>query len=501
MQNQQKTNRMTAKSQDIITRISLFSIPILWIISFYPLIKWIFNSYALHNNIFGIYAAILVISLLIFNYKKDKFKLEKVVDLSIKKLPLIITVVSILAYILSEYFIGIQILNSIFFGFGTFGIIGFFVNHNYWKKLFIPFILIIQTLPFGANLDTYIGFPLRVFTTNTVESILSVLGIENIRSQTIFVIENRAANIDISCSGMKGIWASTIFFLMIIYIENTKINYKTVISFVAMLTSLISFNILRVSLIIYTDTVLNLPKLAEIFHVPLGIIGFIISLAITWLLVKYYNDKNKNSKTGNTKSNSLHKKHSLIIASSLSFTLIILLFFNLDEKEIIIAQNNTKIKFETNIKLTETKISRNEKILMISGPNDMLQKYVFDTLNLQGSILISETTNWRGHHKPEICYTADGLEIENSKTISAENDFYIKEISFKNSNYKAFYWFQSKKNITDDYSTRVWSALSSNDKKWTMVSVIISNNSNIKLRNEFLIDIRNEVAKFSGKNT
>jgi len=484
---------MTAKSQDIITRISIFSIPILWIIIFYPLIKWIFNSYALHNNLFGIYAAILVIILLIYNYKKGKLKLEEMIDVSIKKLPLMITAIALLAYLLSEYFIGIKILNSIFFGFGTYGIIGFFLNINYWKKLFIPFILIVQTLPFGANLDTYIGFPLRVFTTNTVESMLSVLGVENIRSQTIFVIENRAANIDISCSGMKGIWASTIFFLMIIYIENKRINHKTIVSFAVMLVSLISFNILRVSLIIYTDTVVNLPKLAEVFHVPLGIIGFVISLAITWLLVRYYNDINKENNKEETKTNYFHKKHSRIIASSLSFTLILLLFINFERDEIIITQNKSKIKLETNIKLTETQVSKNEKTLMISEPNDMLQKYTFDTLNLQGSILISETTNWRGHHKPEICYTAEGLEIENSRTISAEKDFYIKEISFKNSNYKAFYWFQSKENITDDYSTRVWTALSSSNKKWTMVSVIIANNSSLKLRNEFLINIKNEI--------
>ncbi len=348
-------------------------------------------------------------------------------------------------------------------------------------------------MPFGSNLDTYIGFPLRIFTTNAVENMLSGLGIENLRNQTIFVIENRAANIDISCSGMKGIWAASIVFLMLIFIENKKIDYRAIITFFILIFSLIFFNILRVSIIIYTYTVLNLPKLAEIFHRPLGIIGFVFSLIIVWLLIKYFM---KNSITNFYEESKIAEnkiKYSTQISVFFTLILFILIFVNFNKNKVLLTKSEDKVNIETKIELNEISLSENEKSLMISGKNDVSEKFSFDDSNISGSILISKTENWMGHHKPEICYTADGFEIENSKTVCASDNFFIKEITFKNTNFKAYYWFQSKNKTTDDFSARIWSALNSENTTWTMVSVFLSDKSDTEKSRIFFTEIKNQI--------
>ncbi len=484
---------MKKLSSNIITRIATFAIPVLWTIFFYPLIYWILNSYSLHNNWFGIYAAILVIFITVYNFSKTKVAFWKQIYFNIKIFPLIIIILSIIGYIISKLFLDIKIIQSIFFGFGTYGILGLYLNKNVWKKIFIPFILIIQTLPFGSNLDTYIGFPLRIFTTNAVENMLSGLGIENLRNQTIFVIENRAANIDISCSGMKGIWAASIVFLMLIFIENKKIDYRAIITFFILIFSLIFFNILRVSIIIYTYTVLNLPKLAEIFHRPLGIIGFVFSLIIVWLLIKYFM---KNSITNFYEESKIAEnkiKYSTQISVFFTLILFILIFVNFNKNKVLLTKSEDKVNIETKIELNEISLSENEKSLMISGKNDVSEKFSFDDSNISGSILISKTENWMGHHKPEICYTADGFEIENSKTVCASDNFFIKEITFKNTNFKAYYWFQSKNKTTDDFSARIWSALNSENTTWTMVSVFLSDKSDTEKSRIFFTEIKNQI--------
>lgn len=480
------------KNPEFIQKTAVFATPVLWVWAFYPTLHWILNSYAMHNNIFGIYAAGILLFIFFYKYKKNEFSLKNSIDVKIKTFPLIIVAVSISAYFFSKYFIKIHILNSIIFGIGTYGLLGFYINYNLWKKLFIPFILIIQTLPFGSNLDTYIGFPLRIFTTHAVENLFSAIGIENIRNQTIFVIENRAANIDISCSGMKGIWAAVILFLLIFYLENKKFSYRTALIFIAMISLLISFNILRVSIIVFLDTVQNMPKAASMLHVPLGITGFVFSVLISILLLKYFNPGNTETerKTESLKIKKILLAHAIII---ISLVVLISIKPNNTNDVYITATNN--IEIVSDIKLSASKLSLNEKSLLISGKNDSSKKYIFDNPKLKGSIIISETENWRGHHKPEICYTAEGLLIEKTETILAEQNFFIKEISFKQRNFKAYYWFQSEEKTTDDFPTRVWSALFSKSKKWIMVSAIVYNDSDKITRNNFFNEIKNQLSK------
>ncbi len=481
--------------RNYILKLIPWLIPLMWILLFRKTIFWIAESYIIYENRFGVIVLLAVLLILSYKIKKSNKNIREIIRFQPKRLTLTISTVSFILYLSAEYFIDMNIVSSVIFGAGTYGIIGLYISKKYWLKGLIPVILIIQTLPFGIHLDTYLGFPLRIFTTEAVQSVLSGFDISNLQNETILIIENRAANIDLSCSGMKGIWSGSLFFFALIWLEQKRINLKLFLSFFLFIGLLVIFNILRVTLIVFLDTVYNLPETAKILHVPLGIIGFIFSILIVYLIIKNRNKTKTNSKViKEQKSNNLNQK-TFKPAYPLLLLFLISLgnFMHLKKTDHKTPNSEINIALSEYYNLSELKLTEEERSFLLKNQNDKAVKYKFQTTEFSGSLLLSITEDWKAHHKPELCLTSSGLSIDNIETVMFDKDFQVKRIDFKNKEIKAYYWFQSNKETTFDFSSRIWKSLTGKQKKWTLVSIIINKNTDSYKLKDFINNIKEKI--------
>src|SRR6478609_3620581 len=143
--------------------------------------------------------------------------------------PLILWMGSALMYLVITLTLQFNILKCIFFMSGSYALLSGFIPYSTWRKGFIPVILIILTLPFGSQLDIYLGFPLRMISAQWVMQGLHVFGIQGLSDATIITIENRSAEVNASCSGLNGLWTGWLFFFFITWFENYSKSIKWVL--------------------------------------------------------------------------------------------------------------------------------------------------------------------------------------------------------------------------------------------------------------------------------
>jgi len=324
---------------------------------------------------------------------------------------------------------------------------------------------------------------------------LNSLGLENISSSTIITIENSATQIDFSCSGIKGLWSGLIFYFSITWLDKLKINLNWLITFVLLIITILSANILRIFIIVLLGSVYKQAELAEIIHAPLGIIGFVFSCLLIYYFIKSKLFK-KELIQFNISSILLKKLDSFKMKkyNNLNWSryLIILLLgisiFIPKEKSIEINKVdnlNFPSDWVTNsLDLTE------EEVAFFENQGSLATKIAFQANNISGSLLLVNSNGWRGHHNPEYCMRAGGNLINKIETVIIADNFPIKWLNV-NKESSACYWFQSPTECTDDFGTRVWSELRTKENDWILVSVVFNNFQNIDTKeiNEFILTI------------
>lgn len=123
-------------------------------------------------------------------------------------------------------------------------------------------------------------------TAQVVEQLLSMLHVGAISSYDIIVLENGIAHVDVPCSGIKTLLVGTLFLLAATWLERRKLSLRWVAVGAANLLMLVSANTARVAALVLVYEVFKQPKIAEIIHVTLGIIGLVCACFVTWLMLQ-----------------------------------------------------------------------------------------------------------------------------------------------------------------------------------------------------------------------
>ena len=473
---------------------------IMSVILFYPTLRWIGNVFFGLYDFFNLFLLILISALIINRIKTIKWT-EFQLQFKFKPLPFVILLSGLIIWAWSNYVIDINIAASTGLFIYLFGLWGLYTDHKLWIKSITPFGLILMTLPFGSIMDVYIGFPLRLLATDSIASIFNSLGLHNVTSSTIITIENSATQIDFSCSGIKGIWSSLIFFFALTWIDNLKITLNWFITLVILLSCIIVANTFRIFSIVFVSSILDRSDFADIIHAPLGIIGFAFSCALVLQIVKssYYQKGLFSKKTLSLPSlpipvlGSYRSMNPALIKSVVLFLLVSFLFFK--KRPPVTVSDSISIDLPSTWSTQPLQLSSNEQNLFTSQGNTSL-KFTFQKEALKGSILIVKSNGWRGHHNPEFCIRAGGHVIKKLETIKIKEDQPIKWMKVDSCS-SACYWFQSPSVTTDEFGTRVWSDLKNEESNWLLVSVVfddpneIQNPSVSNLLNELNTTINN----------
>lgn len=450
----------------------------IWLFIFFGVILLFFKEslfwfYKVLIGLHDLFNTVLFVLLLFFIFKKNSLKIEYF-RFNYKLPPLVICLLSVTGYYLLEKYIQINILSFIVFLIYVFGFLGFYISNYRWKKLLIPFGLVLLVLPFGNLLDLYIGFPLRIASVNLVSVFFEFIGIDYLSTDTIITIENNSSQVDFSCSGIKGLWAALIFYLTNTWLKRYKVGFNWLSIGLILMLLILVLNTLRILILVYFDLVLKLPKISDIIHVPLGIFGFVFSCTVTYFLSDYFLELKEEDLFVNSSGNlnkSFNKWFLILPLIQIGFCL------NMREQSLPKIKENNDYFNSLHINNWDFEKSNlsNQEVSFIENQGGQLEKFTFSNGALKGNGFILKSKTWRSHHNPEYCITSRGEKIVKSETLMIDNENSIKNIVLKNGQ-QGYYWFQSKSYITDDFGTRVWKEIFYGKKDWFLVCVIFNPN-------------------------
>ena len=455
-------------------------------------IKWVYNSFV---ELYDLFNAVILIAILVLvgervwnSVKTKSFRFEL---FEFRWMPMLTMVLSMSGWLIFMYMYHINIVASSFMFSYFFGLFGFYVSRSRWYRILPAFILMVMTLPFGSIMDVYIGFPLRIFSAEVVSNAIEIMGYSVVSSDTIITIESTATQVDFSCSGMKGVWASMIFYFVITWIERKTIGLKWFSGVLLTLGLVLTANLLRIFVLVLLISVFQMKDTADLIHAPLGLIGFAFSCLLTYVFTtNRWKNGQRNSRDYSEFIPSItrHGKWKWVFPVGMLVILIFLNFFSANlvrPNNIDSSSHAISFNWSVDMNIANSPLSENEKALF-RQQNATCYKAEFNYKGLSGSLLCVSSDGWRGHHKPEHCLSVSGIKSTDSKVLLIEQDFPLRWLDVNDSS-NACYWYQSPNQITDDYTSRIWSEVLGKQNKWVQTTIVF--NQEVDSNHPDLIDL------------
>gem|GEM_PF-2071189 len=501
---------------------------------FWPALDWAWNQVARPDRQYHIVVCIGVLSLCAYRFKTERHKL------SIAKPNALATTVVLLtciAYLLNQHFMQLNALSVALFLLFCFGLLGHFVSHSTWCSCTLPLILAMLVLPFEGYLDIFLGFPMRLLGAEVAAFALQVLGIASVNSDTVLLIDNRAAIVDIDCSGIKGFWIGAIFICAITWIERYKVDRRWAIIMLIAAMMLFAGNVFRIIALVWLDLVLNKSQWAQVLHESLGLISFSIAVFVSWQLMRIFANSQfpqdakaeaslqatLNAHSGSTSKtfmtltqNPIHIPR-LLGFNQISITTLLLTCTLIACNLVLISKTVApSAKRFSEFDLADASFVRQElntiELQFFNHNKATAYKYTneveLDGIVHKASVLVVLSGHWKAQHKPEHCYIAQGFSITSSKTLAMDNALPVNHVPFRQlklslskpnakgaTSYTSDYWFQSSDTTTVNYARRVLSQIRHPDQPWAMVSVLWHEGVPMQARQQLLTHIRRSVTR------
>jgi exosortase O len=457
---------------------------VLWMWLFrgiYPYLATIFSQQEFRTN-----QILLVGVLVLLGLQMSKGQIQpRLTERPTLQLPaLALVLASTIGYLLVERFLDINTLSASLFGLATYGLLGLWLSPTRWHQGLPAALLLIGTLPIGEHMETFIGYPLRILSAAVVQEGLSVLGAESISIDTILVFENGISQVDLPCSGVKSLWTGSLFLIAVTWIEQHPINWRWFYAALCFALLLVVANVARVGMLVTVGQVTGWQLFAEMLHVPLGVLAFIIACSAALVLIRWAG-KNQQAKLTNPHPVSrMHPditNHKLLprpvwLAPVLIIIALVLgLLYKPRPQETIVSAPQTW-DFPAVMNVEPWVLSPQEQTWVSGVGDSSATRWRFEWQDLSGSLLFVSSTSWRAQHRPERCFEVFGLSVKDSQSHMIAENFPLRTLSLQNQKdkpiYSAAYWFQSPDYVTDDYGTRMWADLASERQTWVMVTVL-----------------------------
>ncbi|MCA9969953.1 MAG: exosortase O, partial [Anaerolineales bacterium] len=372
-----------------------------------------------------------------------------------------------------ERFVDVHTVAASLFGLASYGLLGLWLAPARWRQGLPAALLLILTLPFGEHMETFIGYPLRIATAVLVRDGLAALGVGAVGVDTILVFENGVSQVDVPCSGVQSLWTGAMFLIAATWIEGRRIGLRWVGTAVIFALALVAANLARVAILVSIGEVLGWRLLAEMLHVPLGVLGFIAACALALHRLRRLPKPPDNSQL-TIHHSQLTINHSPTLALLLLLTLFALL--HTPRPQTGLAQPAPAWQFPSALAVTPLPLKPDEVDWLVRDGAESASRYRFSLGEVSGSLILIPSRTWRAHHRPERCFEVYGLTLDDTRThlVTAEFPTHFVRLG-QGENGRALsatYWFQSAAQTTDDYGTRLWADLAAERQRWVLVSIL-----------------------------
>ena len=453
----------------------------LWLFLFrpvYPYISTIFTRQEFRLNQF---ALVGVIGLLIYQARKNGLGLHFGTAPALRPAALAMLLGSSAAFILAERVVDINTLSASLFGLAFYGLLGLWLEPRRWRQGLPAALLLIGTLPFGEHLQTFVGYPVRLLTAALVQDGLGAFGVNSIGIDTILVFESGISQIDLPCSGVKSLWTGGMFLLAATWIERRMINRRWLLAALVFAFLLFAANLGRVAVLVTTGPALGWNLLAEMLHVPLGVLGFAAACAaLVWMLRRFVPAEGDTQPIEAGAGEALVNRPRWLLPALMTVILLLAGLYT-PRPEVAAAQTRGEMKFPAGLSVEPWPFSPDElDWLSADGPLSA-SRWRFEwgedgETPRRGSVLMITSDTWRAHHRPERCFEAYGLTVDQAYSTLLSADFPLRVVYLSAAqeryHYSAVYWLQAPGRVTDDYATRIWSDLNPQRQTWVLVTIL-----------------------------
>lgn len=483
----------------------------LWLRLFWPLLPYF--SVIFEREDFRLNQILLLITLALFALQIRAYGMQIKLSAPPRSdpLPLLLFVGGSIAFILVERFLNINTLSAMLFVLSGYGLLGLWMAPNSWRRRLPAALMLLGVLPLGEHLQTFIGYPMRIFTAKLVGSIMQMGGVSSVGIDTILVFENGVSQVDLPCSGVKSLWTGALFFVSATWIEQRAMTLRWWLIALAMPLLLFVANFARVFILVLVGEVGGMHLLAEMIHIPLGVLAFVIVCGLTLLglrTIKGTVEAEAETKTEvafdplPSYGRDISYGHDiscltldaaperrvvfiprrrpwLALALSILLGALILLYSPRPWSGTAVAVEPWQ--FSEQLRTEALPLTPDEAAWFVEDGAESVERVRFAWQDISGqtvsgSMILVTSRTWRAHHRPERCFEVYGLSLDQSITHLTSNQQPIRSVRLGNggseSLYAATYWFQSANQITDDYGVRVWADTKMNSARWVLVSIL-----------------------------
>lgn len=387
------------------------------------------------------------------------------------RLPLFLALGASLAYLVVERWLDINTLSAILFGLGTYGLLGLYLAPTSWRQGLPAALLLIGVLPFGEHMQTFIGYPMRIATAEIARNGLLWFGAPSGGIDTILILENGVAQIDLPCSGVKSLWTGALFLLAATWLDRRVVNARWFA--VALLFALLLFaaNVVRVGALVVSAQVFDLPMLAQMLHVPLGVLGFGAACAASVVLLRLCHAAPiQSSAIKNAPAPARY------LAPALLTGIVVMGMLYAPRPQTGLNAPAPAWNFPAALRVTPLPLKPDEIAWLTRDGAESATRFRFNYQGVSGSLILVPSKTWRAHHYPERCFQVYGLSMDESHAQLVTQNFPVRAVALRdpttNARLNAAYWFQSAARTTDDYGTRVWADTAGAAERWVLVSIL-----------------------------
>lgn len=386
--------------------------------------------------------------------------------------PLALLLTTAVLFLLAERYLAINMLTAVLFGLSGYALLGLWLPPTTWRAGLPAALLLIGALPFGAHLQTFVGYPLRLATAALVRDGLHLAGFGSVGVDTILVFENGISKIDLPCSGIQSLWTGLLFLLAATWLEQKRLGWRWGLTSIWLIFLLILTNLLRVAILVTVGEVLGWRLLAEMLHVPLGVLGFVVACAAALYGLRTFVPTWTQPPPPPAALNRRPVWLSLLLAG----TLVGLSMLYAPRPATGLSGSPQSFAFPADLLLTPEPLKPDEQAWLEKDGADTAVRYRFDWRGHTGSMILITSRTWRAHHRPERCFEVYGLTLHDSRphlvTPTQPVRYVLLGDTAAEPRVSAAYWFQSTTQTTDDYATRIWADVQPQRETWVLVSIL-----------------------------
>lgn len=369
-----------------------------------------------------------------------------------------------------RWLLNLEQLPAVLFILGTYGLVGLFLNPAVWRKGLVLAIAIACLLPFGIQSSLNLGFPARMLTAEIVEQILTTWNITALSSEDIIVLDTGIAHVDLPCSGLKSLWTGSLFLVAATGLEGRQLGWRWLLVCAANIVALMVANIGRVLILVVITHVFQQPALAELLHVPLGVVSFVAVCLLAWGLLRAV------PRSSHLQTNLLPRLPKIPTTGLTQTALVVctlgLMWFPQPTKMLVPLPNFASLNWSIPVQTQPIELEPVEQNFFTNYPGVVAQKRKFEFQGMTGTILLVASPTWQAHHAPELCLVSSGFQVNHMEKQQLTPTVLGRWLTLEGGTRSATYWFQSPHQTTDDFLARIGSEILRQEQSWTLSSIV-----------------------------